>query len=98
MYKTTANSRLPQWGLTWLNQVQCFYQHLCLVDSEVLRNPHCGKRQNVGGNYNKTYRKENVFRNTNETEPNIVEIGINLNRFFNKFRKPTIIKINISNG
>jgi len=33
------NSRLPQWGLTWLNQVQCFYQHLCLVDSEVLRNP-----------------------------------------------------------
>lgn len=36
---TTANSRLPQWGLTWLNQVQCFYQHLCLVDSEVLRNP-----------------------------------------------------------
>jgi len=34
-----ANSRLPQWGLTWLNQVQCFYQHLCLVDSEMLRNP-----------------------------------------------------------
>jgi hypothetical protein len=30
---------LPQWGLTWLNQVQCFYQHLCLVDIEVLRNP-----------------------------------------------------------
>ncbi|HEY9123937.1 MAG TPA: hypothetical protein VIO15_06325, partial [Bacteroidales bacterium] len=38
--KTTAtNSRLPQWGLTWLNQVQCFNQHLCLVDIEVLRNP-----------------------------------------------------------
>jgi len=35
----TANSCLPQWGLTWFNQVQCFYQHLCLVDSEVLRNP-----------------------------------------------------------
>jgi hypothetical protein len=35
----TANSRLPQWGLTWLNQVQCFYQHFCLFDSEVLRNP-----------------------------------------------------------
>jgi hypothetical protein len=34
-----GNSRLPQWGLSWLNQVQCFYQHLCLVDSEVLRNP-----------------------------------------------------------
>jgi hypothetical protein len=34
-----GNSRLPQWGLMWLNQVQCFYQSLCLVDSEVLRNP-----------------------------------------------------------
>ncbi len=22
----TANSRLPQWGLTWLNEVQCFCQ------------------------------------------------------------------------
>lgn len=37
--KPAANSRLPQWGLTWLIQVQYFYQHLCLVDSEVLRNP-----------------------------------------------------------
>lgn len=37
--KAGGNSRLPQWGLTWLNQVQCFYQHLCLLDSEVLRNP-----------------------------------------------------------
>ena len=36
---TAANSRLPQWGLTWLNQVQCFYQSLCLVGSEVLQNP-----------------------------------------------------------
>jgi len=36
---TTANSRLLQWGLAWLNLVQSFYQHLCLVDSEVLRNP-----------------------------------------------------------
>ena len=35
----TANSRLPQWGLTWLIEVESFYQHLCLVDSEVLRNP-----------------------------------------------------------
>ena len=34
-----ANSRLPQWGMTWLIEVQCFYQDLCLVDSEVLRNP-----------------------------------------------------------
>ena len=37
--KTGHNSRLPQWGLTWLNQALCFYQSFCLVDSEVLRNP-----------------------------------------------------------
>src|SRR5690606_41210991 len=37
--KTAYNSRLPQWGLTWLNQMQCLHQHLCLVDIEVLRNP-----------------------------------------------------------
>jgi len=36
---TGHNSRLPQWGLTWLNQVQCFYQYLCLVYREALRNP-----------------------------------------------------------
>lgn len=34
-----ANSRLPQWELTQLNQAQRFYQHLCLVVSETLRNP-----------------------------------------------------------
>ena len=48
--KPTANSRLPQWGLTWLIQAQCFYQHLYLVDSEVLRNPplrQAAKRQAV---------------------------------------------------
>ena len=47
---TTGNSRLPQWGLTWLIEVQCFYQHLCSVDSEVLRNSpqrQAAKRQTV---------------------------------------------------
>jgi hypothetical protein len=58
----TANSRLQQWGLTWLNQVQCFYQHLCLVDREELllcgrdrsetclagrQVAHCTKSQNL---------------------------------------------------
>jgi len=48
--RAACNSRLPQWGLTWLNQVQCVYQHLCLVDSKVLRNPplrQAPKRQAV---------------------------------------------------
>jgi hypothetical protein len=35
----TDNRRLAQWRVTWLNQALCFYQSVCLVDSEVLRNP-----------------------------------------------------------
>ena len=48
--RAAGNSRLPQWGLTWLIEVQCFYQDLFLVDSEVLRNPplrQAAKRQAV---------------------------------------------------
>ena len=37
---TTANSTYPKVAVQWLNQALCFYQHLCLVDSEVLRNRH----------------------------------------------------------
>lgn len=56
----STHSRLPQWGLTWLNQVHCFYQHLCLVDSEVLRNPplrQAAKRYGQG--YDDTTRQTN---------------------------------------
>jgi hypothetical protein len=38
MINNTTNSRLSQLGLKCLIQVHYFYQHLCLVDSEVLRN------------------------------------------------------------
>jgi hypothetical protein len=37
--KTGYNSTYPKVAVQWLNQVQFFNQHLCLVDSEVLRNP-----------------------------------------------------------
>jgi hypothetical protein len=37
---TTANSTYPKVAVQWLNQALCFYQSLCLVDSEVLRNRH----------------------------------------------------------
>ena len=37
---TTANSTYPKVAVQWLNQALCFYQILCLVDSEVLRNRH----------------------------------------------------------
>jgi hypothetical protein len=36
----TANSTYPKVAVQWLNQALCFYQSLCLVDSEVLRNRH----------------------------------------------------------
>jgi len=37
---TTHNSTYPKVAVQWLNQALCFYQSLCLVDSEVLRNCH----------------------------------------------------------
>ena len=33
-----TNSTYPKVAVKWLNQALCFYQSLCLVDSEVLRN------------------------------------------------------------
>jgi hypothetical protein len=35
-----TNSTYPKVAAQWLNQALCFYQSLCLVDSEVLRNRH----------------------------------------------------------
>jgi hypothetical protein len=35
-----GNSTYPKVAVQWLNQALCFYQSLCLVDSEVLRNRH----------------------------------------------------------
>jgi hypothetical protein len=34
------NSTYPKVAVQWLNQALWFYQNLCLVDSEVLRNRH----------------------------------------------------------
>ena len=38
--KTVPNSTYPKVAVQWLNQALCFYQSLCWVDSEVLRNRH----------------------------------------------------------
>jgi hypothetical protein len=38
-----GNSTYPKVAVQWLNQALCFYQSLCLVDSEVLRNPRLRK-------------------------------------------------------
>jgi len=35
-----ANSTYPKVAVQWLNQALCFYQSLCLVDSESFRNRH----------------------------------------------------------
>jgi len=38
--KPAYNSTYPKVAVQWLNQALCFYQSLCLVDSESLRNRH----------------------------------------------------------
>jgi len=38
--RAAANSTYPKVAVQWLNQALCFYQSLCLVDSEVLLNRH----------------------------------------------------------
>ncbi|WP_188406300.1 hypothetical protein [Psychroflexus salis] len=38
--KTPYNSTYPKVAVQWLNQALCFYQGLCLVESESLRNRH----------------------------------------------------------
>jgi len=40
MRKTGYNSTYPKVAVQWLNQALCFYQSLCFVDREVLRNRH----------------------------------------------------------
>ncbi|MBP9153126.1 MAG: hypothetical protein KBF73_12650, partial [Flavobacteriales bacterium] len=35
-----THSTYPKVAVQWLNQALCFYQALCSVDSEVLRNRH----------------------------------------------------------
>lgn len=35
----TANMRLAQWRVTWLSQVQCFYEAFVQADSLVLLSP-----------------------------------------------------------
>jgi hypothetical protein len=43
-YKTEKraadNTGLAKVAVQWLNQALCFYQSLCMVDSEMLRNRH----------------------------------------------------------
>jgi hypothetical protein len=36
----TDNSTYPKVAVQWLNQALCFYQSLCLTESESLRNRH----------------------------------------------------------
>jgi len=38
--RPAGNSTYPKVAVKWFNQALCFYQSLCLVDSEVLRNRH----------------------------------------------------------
>jgi hypothetical protein len=38
--RAADNSTYPKVAVQWLNQALCFYQSLCFVDNEVLRNRH----------------------------------------------------------
>ncbi len=38
--KRPHNSTYPKVVVQWLNQAQCFYQSLCLTETELLRNCH----------------------------------------------------------
>ena len=38
--KTPYNSTYPKVAVRWVNKALCFYESLCLLDSEVLRNRH----------------------------------------------------------
>ena len=65
-------------AIQWLNQALCFYQNLCLVDSESLRNRHLRVAANRYGrvsapktptgrkykiiNFNPVYEKVKIYR------------------------------------
>lgn len=51
LISTGGNSTYPKVAVQWLNQALCFYQSLCLVDSEVLRNRHLRVAANLYGKY-----------------------------------------------
>src|SRR5690606_32262738 len=49
--KTPYNSTYPKVAVQWLSQALCYYQNLCLVDSELLRNRHLRVAANVSSKY-----------------------------------------------
>jgi hypothetical protein len=74
-------------AVQWLNQALCFYQSLCLVDSEVLRNRHlrvAAKRYSISG----------PFSAPDEFPDGSVNIAV-----INNYNPPLNISINnINNG
>ena len=66
--RAATNSTYPKVAVQWLNQALCFYQSLCLVDSEVLRNRHLRvaanryrKSYQSGNTKDKTFKNQNIF-------------------------------------
>jgi hypothetical protein len=58
-------------AVQWLNQALCFYQSLCLVDSEVLRNRHL---RVAAKRYAPLAKKKSIF--TSEIKHNSSTFGI----------------------
>ena len=59
MRTTTANNTYPNVTVQWLSQALCFYQSLCLVDSEVLSNHHL----QVAANRQRSLQTDNPNKN-----------------------------------
>ncbi|WP_333696056.1 hypothetical protein [Flavobacterium sp.] len=52
--RASDNSTYPKVAVQWLKQALCFYQSLCLVDSEVLRNQNLRIAENCSNPKNHT--------------------------------------------
>ena len=76
---TGYNSTYPKVAVQWLNQALYFYQSLCLVDSEVLRNRHlrvaanrfrlCLRRHYNTKRTQKMNRRANASAKSKELQP-----------------------------
>ncbi|MBK6888427.1 MAG: hypothetical protein IPH02_00400 [Sphingobacteriales bacterium] len=56
--RKSLQQHLPKSAVQWLNQALCFYQSLCLFDSEVLRNRQSSVAANVTSKPNRRHNND----------------------------------------
>jgi len=74
------NSTYPKVAVQWLNQALCFYQSLCLADSESLRNRHLRVAAKRCGAFEHNYTENYSSQKQRNYEKNIDTF---INRIFN---------------